>query len=185
MKILGIVCSPRNKGNTELLVAEVLSNAKDLGAEVELLNIANRNIAPCDACDSCKRSGKCKITDDMDEIYSKLLEADGIIFGTPVYFWSVAAQAKCLIDRTYALREKRKLRNKVAGIVVVARRAGATHAFSELLNFFNIQRMISAGGVIAYADVKGEVSKDRRGMAEARSLGRAIVRTIERNKELI
>jgi len=201
MKVLGIVCSPRMGGNTEILVKEALASAKELGAEVELIVLAKKNISFCDGCDSCMETKKCRIDDDMQEIHLKLLEADGIIFGTPVYFWNVSAQAKVLIDRTHVLREGRRLRNKVVGVVVVARRTGATQAFNAFNSFFSIHRMISAagamayargeeigawdrgGGAIAYADEKGEVRQDERGMAEARSLGMAVARTIQRCKE--
>ena len=196
MKVLGIVCSPRRGGNTEVLVAEALANARELGADVGLVTLADKNITPCDGCESCVKTGKCKIEDDMQEIYSKLLETDGVIFGTPVYFWSVTAQAKALIDRTYVLLHERRLRNKVAGVIAVARRTGATHAFSVFQNFFNLQFMMPAGaiaftkeeeikrsnrmvGAVAYAGEKGEVREDRRGMAEAAALGRNIVKTIQ------
>ena len=197
MKVLGIACSPRKKGNTEILMEIALTSAKDAGAEVELISIADKNIAPCDGCESCAKTKKCRIEDDMQEICSKLLEADGIILGTPVYFWNVTAQAKTLIDRTYVFREGRRLRNKVAGAIVIANRAGASHTFGILQNFFSTHRMISVagaigytsqeispeergGGAIAYAGEKGEVNKDRRGIAEARALGKAIVKTIRR-----
>ena len=180
MKILGIMCSPRKGGNTEILVQEALVSATELGAEVELVPIADKNIAPCDGCESCLVTKKCKIEDDMQEIYSKLLEADGIIFGTPVYFWGVSAQAKALIDRTFVFRRSLSLENKVAGIVVVARRRGATQTFGALLNYFNMQRMIPAGGAVAYADKKGNVRQDSTGIAEARALGRNIVKAVQR-----
>ncbi|MFC2047240.1 flavodoxin family protein [Chloroflexota bacterium] len=183
MKVLGIVCSPRKGGNTEILVNEALSSAKELSVEVELINITGKNIAPCDGCESCTTTKRCRIEDDMQEIYSKLLEADGVIFGTPVYFWNITAQAKALIDRTFALREGRKLRNKVAGVIVVARRGGASQAFSAFRNFFNIQRMPSPGGAMAYADKKGDVTQDSQGMAEARALGRSVTRAIQRYKQ--
>lgn len=194
MKVLGIVCSPRKRGNTEIMVGESLSAAKELGAETELITLADKRISPCDGCEACQTTRECRINDDMREIYSKLLESDGIIFGTPVYFWTVTAQAKALIDRTYVFREGRRLRNKAAGVVIVARRAGASQTFSVFQNFFNIQRMVPVGGAIgyeeiglgergggaiAYADKKGEVKQDDRGMVEARALGKAVVRTIK------
>ncbi len=197
MKVLGIVCSPRRRSNTEILMDEALANAKDFGAEVELVTVADKNITPCDGCESCRTTGKCRVNDDMQEIYAKLLEADGIIFGTPVYFWGVTAQAKALIDRTYAFLQGRRLRNKVAGVVVVARRTGATDTFSAFHNFFRIHWMISpepaisytdeepislqgrGGGAIAYASGKAEVRQDSQEMAEAAALGRAIVKTIK------
>lgn len=201
MKILGIVCSPRRGGNTEILMSEALASAKDLGSEVELLTIAGKNISPCDGCESCMTTFKCKIKDDMQDIYPKLMETDGIILGTPVYFWSVSAQAKALIDRTYTFRKKRSLRNKVGGAIIVARRAGASDAFNVFQNFFIIHKMIPAtgdfayrkeedinlwdraGGAIGYASEKGQVSQDERGMQEARTLGRVVARTITRIKE--
>lgn len=183
MKVLGIVCSPRISGNTEILIKEALASAKDLGAEVELITLAERSISFCDGCLSCVETERCKIEDDMQEIYSRLLEADGIIFGTPVYFWNVSAQAKALIDRTYIFLKGRTLRNKVAGVVVVANRAGATQAFNAFYSFFNIHRMISAAGAIAYARKKGEVREDERGMAEAKAMGKAVARAIQKYKE--
>ena len=201
MKVLGIVCSPRRGGNTEVLIDEALASAKEQGAEVELVSIARMNIAPCDGCESCATSGKCHIDDDMQQIYSKLLDADGIIFGTPVYFWDVSAQAKALIDRTFVFRKGHQLRNKVAGAVVVARRSGASYTFSAFLNFFTLHRMIPAEGSrhyigkeqvapegrgvgsIAYADKRGGVREDKRGIEETRALGRNVVRTIQWCKE--
>jgi len=149
-----------------------------LKLEVEQVSIVGKIITPCDGCESCKITDRCWIEDNMQLIYSKLQEADGIIFGTPVYFWSVTAQAKALIDRTYVLREKRRLRNKIGGVIVVARRAGTTPAFSVFLNFFNIHRMVSLGGAIAYGDEKGSVKRDSRGMAEAKALGRNMAKTL-------
>jgi len=201
MKVLGIVCSPRRRGNTEIMVEEALAGAKEAGADVELVTVADKSIAPCDGCESCQETRKCRIEDDMQQIYAKLLEADGIIFGTPVYFWSVSAQAKALIDRTYMLYQGRRLRNKVAGAVAVARRTGASSTFSLFQDFFNIHRMISAagaiaygaveeigpgdrgGGAVAYAGKRGEVRQDKRGMAEAMTLGRVMVKAIHRYGE--
>ncbi|MDO8472723.1 MAG: flavodoxin family protein [Dehalococcoidia bacterium] len=194
MKVLGIVCSPRKKGNTEVLVKEALDSARSLGAETEVVRVSDISITPCDGCGSCLTTAKCKIKDDMQGVYARLLASDGIIFGSPVYFWDVTAQAKIIIDRTYAFRRERLLRNKVAGAVIVGRTAGLSSAFTTFNNFFNLQRMIPArsigprtaeelagerGGLaIAYANKRGDVSKDNKAMAEARALGRAVVETI-------
>ena len=195
MKLLGIVCSPRTNGNTEVLVKEALDTARNLGAETEMIKVSDLNITPCDGCESCDITGECKIEDDMQDIYTKLLHSDGIIFGSPVYFWGVTAQAKAIIDRTFVFRRDRRLRNKVAGAVVVARDSGASATFGALSDFFNLHRMIPArsigprtveelaqewgGGVIAYADKPGEVKKDEQAIAKAQSLGKAIVETLQ------
>lgn len=172
MRICGIVCSPRINGNTEILVQEVLSSAQKQGAEIELIRVAGRKISPCDACYACLKSSKCHIEDDMQEIYSAMLNADGIVIGTPVYYWSVSAQAKIIIDRTFAFLSKRPLKNKVAGLVVAARRSGASNAFTTLSGFANIHEMVLAGGVIAFGRDKGEVSNDAEGIKKAVSLGK-------------
>jgi len=195
MKVLGIVGSPRKNGNTEILVKEALESARKLGAEIEMINITGLNITPCDGCESCDTTGKCKIEDDMQVIYTKLLQSDGIIFGSPVYYWGVTAQMKAIIDRTFVFRKTRQLRNKVAGAVIVARYTGASSAFSAFLDFFSLQKMIPAtsiglrteeelarergGGVIAYADKKGEIRKDRQAIARAQSLGKSIVEIVQ------
>ena len=195
MKLLGIVCSPRTNGNTEVLVKEALDTARNLGAKTEMIKASDLNITPCDGCESCDITGECKIEDDMQDIYTKLLHSDGIIFGSPVYFWGVTAQAKAIIDRTFVFRRDRRLRNKVAGAVVVARVSGASATFGTLSDFFNLHRMIPArsigprtveelakewgGGVIAYADKPGEVKKDEQAIAKAQSLGKAIVETLQ------
>ena len=85
MKVLGIVCSPRKRGNTEIMVEEALAATREAGAETELVLIADKNITPCDACGSCRETGFCRIKDDMQPIYQQLEAADAIILGTPVY----------------------------------------------------------------------------------------------------
>jgi len=163
------------------MVRESIAAAQEAGAEVELVTLAGKTISLCDACYSCRRiGGKCHLKDDMQDIYTKLLEADGIIFGTPVYFWTVCAQAKVLIDRTYAFLEERKLRGKVAGVVVAEERMGGTSAFTVFNNFFHIHRMIMVGGAIGFdGRGKGSIKNDKRGMTEAKALGKAIVRRIQ------
>jgi multimeric flavodoxin WrbA len=183
MKILGIVCSPRKGGNTEVLVEEALASTKDLGAEMELVFIADKNIAPCDGCESCIVTEKCKIEDDMQGLYSKLIKADGIIFGTPVYYCGMTAQAKALIDRTFLFRKERPLRNKIAGVIVVGRRRGASETLGAFLNYCYIQKMFVVGDVIAYADKRGEVRQNKLAMDEARELGKVMVEAIQRHEK--
>jgi len=180
MKVLGIIGSPRQNSNTEILVNEAMEGARQAGAEVEILNITEKDIAPCNGCEFCADTSECSINDDMQQIYTKLLEADGIFIGTPVYFWSVGAQVKTFMDRTYALMRERKLRGKVGGAAVVARRAGCATTYSLLITFFNQHRMTFAGGVIGYADKEGDIKTDQEAMQEARLAGRAVVRTLQR-----
>ena len=181
MKVLGIVCSPRKAGNTEILVREALAGAKESGAEVELLRISDMNIAACDGCETCHQSGECRIKDDMQKVYEKILAADGIILGSPVYFWSVSGQAKTFMDRTYALRYPyHKLKNKVGGAIAAAGSRGSVNALSIINNFFLGHDMLATGlGISGYGTKKGEVRQDKRAMEGARSLGKQIVQLIK------
>ena len=180
MKVVGIVCSPRKGGNTEIMVCEALGAIQELGGETELITVTGKTINPCDGCDTCVKKGVCRINDDMQEIYQQLLQSDGIILGTPVYFLNVSAQAKAVMDRTYALLWQRKLRGKVAGVIVVTRRVGAGQVLSLLYSYFMTHGMRVAGGGIGYGLEKGDVKEGAGGapntlaLAEARSLGRAV-----------
>lgn len=176
MKILGVSCSPRKKGNTEILLGEVLKGAQSEGAEVELYSVAGKTIKPCDGCRACSETGQCRIKDDMQVLYDKLLEADGIIFGTPIYFYSMTAQAKIIIDRTIALnRPEKSLANKV-GSVVVAGSLGLVDALKDFYFYFATRQIIPANFVAAYAGGKGEITNMKQGMKAAGELGQQMVR---------
>ena len=187
MKVLGIVCSPRKGGNTEVMVRTALDRAQREGAETELISLAGKTISPCDACLACTKTGKCHIKDDMQNIYPKLLEADGIIFGTPVYFWNVSAQAKALIDRTFAFYKKSELRNKAAGVVVTEQRGGSANAVVAFTGFFTTQKMIMVGWADGVSgdegyDNKEAVRNDKKGMTRAEALGNKVAQYLKTNK---
>jgi multimeric flavodoxin WrbA len=107
VKILGVMGSPRIKGNTDLLLDEALKGARSQGAEVEKIVVDKLKIAPCREYYGCLKDGNCVIRDDMDEIYPKLLAADGIIIASPMFFYGLTAQLKALIDRCQALWARR------------------------------------------------------------------------------
>ncbi len=187
MKILGIVCSPRKDGNTEAMVKEALTAAQKAGAETDIFLVSEKTISPCDACDACLKSGVCKIKDDMQELYRKMLWADGIIIGTPVYFINVTAQAKAIMDRTFAFLRVRKLEGKVAAAVIVARRVGAGSASNLLYSWFMSQGMMPVKSAIGYARNKGDIYKgiggspaDLPALEEARNLGDRVVKMVKR-----
>ena len=109
MKVLGILGSPRRGGNTELLLEEALKGAESAGAKVEHLYLSDFTITPCKECHGCDNTGNCIVLDDMGKIYPKLLEADIIILASPIFFYSVTAWAKALIDRSQALWSRKYL----------------------------------------------------------------------------
>jgi len=99
MNVLIISTSPRAGGNTDLLCDQVARGAAEAGAAVEKVSLRQLKISPCIECGVCERTGDCAINDDMQPLYGKLLDADRIVFATPVFFLGPSAQAKAFIDR--------------------------------------------------------------------------------------
>lgn len=176
MKILALSCSPRAQGNTETLLGEALKGAQQEGAKVELYSVRDKDIKPCDGCRECGKTGECHIKDDMQEIYNKMLEADGIIFGMPTFFYSMAAQAKIIIDRTMALNKPEKsLANKIGGVVVVAGSLGLIESLKDWYFFIVTRQMLPANFVAAYGRDAGDVRNLEKCMKAAFDLGRQMV----------
>ncbi len=103
VKVLGISASPRLKGNSDLLLRQALAGAQAAGAEIEYIRLCDFKIAPCVECNACYKTGRCRVEDDYQLLSAKMLEADRLIFATPVFFMAVCAQAKMLIDRCQCL----------------------------------------------------------------------------------
>jgi len=101
-KVLILSGSPRKNGNSDLLCDEFMKGALESGNEAQKIRVAEKNIGFCRACYACKETGVCAIKDDMAEVLQKMIDADVIVLASPVYFYSVDAQLKALIDRTVA-----------------------------------------------------------------------------------
>lgn len=100
MKIIGISGSPRGRlSNTRKLVEDVVEGARSAGAEIEFVDLSDLTIDYCTACNMCHINGGCSKKDDIVPLHAKMLAADGLVLGSPVYFSSVTAQLKTLIDR--------------------------------------------------------------------------------------
>ena len=110
----------------------------------------------------------------MQLMYEKLLEADGIIFGTPVYFWHICAHAKIFIDRTNAIFYPMSLTNKVGAAIAVATRTGAVEALSFFTQYFILNHMICAEFVDGLACGRGEIVNDVHTMKASKELGRQV-----------
>lgn len=176
MKVLGINCSPRKGGNTELLIREVFKTLEANGIETEFVQLGTEKVKGCIACMKCSQEKDNRCHQDNEAInrcIKKIIEADGIIIGSPVYFADVSSQAKALID-VAGFAISGNLKGKVGAGVIAARRAGATHAFDSINHFFLINEMIIPGSSywnIGIGRDKGEVLKDEEGMNTMRVLG--------------
>ena len=101
--VLGIVGSPRRGGNTETLVDTILASAVEKGATSEKVILNELDIAPCQACNGCQRTGSCIHEDDMDQLLPLMEKSDVWVLGTPIYWWGPTAQFKLFVDRWYGL----------------------------------------------------------------------------------
>lgn len=182
MKILGISCSPRKSGNTVAMLDEALKSASADGADVELYSVSGKNIQPCRACRSCSKEGICAQDDDMQELYEKILEADGIIFGTPIYFYGMASQAKAIMDRTIALSHpERNMNNIVCGVVSVCGSLGLVDALKDYSFYIIQKRMLPANQIAAYLSGPEELEKMEKCRKALNDLGRQIVALVNMN----
>jgi multimeric flavodoxin WrbA len=148
MIVVGICGSPRKAGNTEFLLNEALSVAKERGFETEKLLVSEMSIDFCNDCGDCSKGKSCPKEDDMTEVLCSLERADGIIIATPVYFGSVTAQLKAIFDRTIPLRRQGfRLKDKIGCAVSVggARNGGQEKTLETVQAWMHIHGMIVVG----------------------------------------
>lgn len=101
-KVLILSGSPRKNGNSDLLCDEFMKGASEAGHEVEKIRVQEKNIGYCMACYACRGTGNCAIKDDMADILQKMIDCDVMVLASPVYFYSIDAQLKTVIDRSVA-----------------------------------------------------------------------------------
>ena len=185
MRVLGIMGSPRIKGNTDLLLDEALKGVQSQGAEVEKLIVDKLKISPCREFYGCLRDGNCVIRDDMDGIYPKLLHADVVIVASPMFFYGLTSQLKALIDRCqalwagkYVLKQNLPYEGRKGAFIAV----GATNG-QKLFDgsIFTVKYFFQAIGVeyaeellIRGVDKKGEIIKHPSALKDAFDLGSSI-----------
>ena len=99
MKIIAFLGSPRKDGNSGLLLREAIRGIEEMGLKVQIFNLNEMDISPCQSCGGCEDTGVCVFHDDMAQIHAAIREADRIILASPIYFFGVSAQTKIMIDR--------------------------------------------------------------------------------------
>jgi multimeric flavodoxin WrbA len=186
LKAIGIVGSPRKNGNTEILTAHTLQAITEEGLETELIRLAGLDIRPCNACTVCQDEERCPIDDDLFPIFLKMKEADAIILASPVYFSSVTALLKALMERTgFMSFRNRVFTGKVGGPLVVARRAGKTATSAQITYWFQIMDMIVPGSTYWNVGIgweRGDVRGDEEGMDIAWHFGKNIASLVKKLK---
>lgn len=191
MKVLGINCSPRKGGNTELLIFEAFKALEKEGIKTEFFQLGGKDVNGCIACMKCrkKKDGFCHQKNEViNNCIGRMLKADAIIIGSPVYYADITADAKALIEVAgYALSSAgNPLKHKPGAAVIAVRRGGATHAFDSINHFFLINEMIIPGSSywnIGIGREKGEVLKDEEGMRTMKVLGENMAWLLKKIKD--
>ena len=161
MKIVGILGSARKGGNTEGLLDVALGEARERGVSTSRVDLRDLAIRPCDGCMGCARTGECIIKDDMQEVYRQIREADGIIWATPVYYWSMSGLTKTALDRTFALNfPTLQQAGKIGAAIFVAGIRGCVSAASPFNMYFTYNHMFAAEFAWGYAAEKGAIKRD-------------------------
>ncbi len=179
MKVVAFNGSPRKDGNTSILINHVLRKMEEAGIESEKINVAGQINRGCTACMKCRENlnKRCVFDDDIvNDCLEKMIEADGIIIGSPTYFASVTAETKALIDRAgyVAKGNGSLLRRKVGAAVAVDRRAGSINVFQTINNFYLISGMIVPGSIywnLGKGREIGDVESDEEGIQTMTELG--------------
>ena len=182
MKAVAFNGSSRKGGNTELLLGEVLKVLEDNGISTELIRVGGKDVRGCIACMKCRKKGdgQCHQENEfLNKCIKKMLKADIIIIGSPVYFSDVTAETKALIDIAgYSMRGAgNPLKRKIGAAVIAVRRTGAMHALDTINHFFLINEMIIPGSSywnIGIGREKGDVLNDEEGIKTMKKLGENI-----------
>jgi multimeric flavodoxin WrbA len=179
MKVIAFNGSARKDGNTAVLIRTVFKELEKEGIETELFQLAGKKIQGCIACFKCfqNKDRQCSQKKDVvNECIEKMVEAEGIILGSPTYFADVSSELKALIDRAglVAKANADMFRRKVGAAVVAVRRGGAIHAFDSINHFFFIGQMIVPGSSYWNMGIgldKGTVEQDAEGLQTMQVLG--------------
>jgi multimeric flavodoxin WrbA len=180
VKVIAFNGSARKEGNTAILLSLVLDELKAEGIETEMYSLAGKPVQGCIACMKCfeNKNQRCSVDKDViNECIRKMIEADGILLGSPTYFADVSASMKALIERCGMVgRANAELyKRKVGAAVVAVRRAGGIHVFNSLNYFFSISGMIVPGSSywnLGIGRAPGEVTGDAEGVQTMKDLGR-------------
>jgi multimeric flavodoxin WrbA len=184
LKVLGISTSPRKNGNSDTLLRRALEGAESAGAQIQYIRLSDYNVGPCTECNACYATGRCSVEDDYQQLLEKLINTDRLIFATPIFFMTVCAQAKMLIDRCQCLWAhkyvlKKKLFNPERdrrAIVIATGGSKGTKQFDSIRRtmkvYLDCLEMHYVGGLfINKVDNRGDIEKYPSALNEAYRLG--------------
>ncbi|MEN6611747.1 MAG: flavodoxin family protein [Methanoregulaceae archaeon] len=180
MKVLGISGSWRQKGNTAILVKEVLSRCESAGIPVEFISLSGKEIRPCIGCEKCKETKWCVIEgDDWGEIAHKILDSEVLVIGSPTYYYDICGHLKNFIDRTYSLYHDRKLAGRRGIAIAVHADKGSKRTIETIEGFLGTHEFAYLGFIRGKGYEAGDVLKDEAAIKKAHQIGDKIVRLMK------
>lgn len=188
MKVLMLNGSPRKDGNTSIALKEMEQTFAKEGIETETVQVGNKNIRGCIACNFCKDNGRCVFDDAVNQLAPKFEEADGLVIASPVYYASANATLIACLDRLFFSTPFDKSM-KVGASVAVARRGGCSATFDELNKYFTISGMPIASSQYwnsVHGRNLGEAAQDAEGLQTMRTLAKNmsfLIKSIALGKE--
>ena len=188
MKVLLLNGSPHAHGCTAAALDEVIRILQEEGIETELVQVGNKEIRGCLGCGFCEKNGRCVVNDLVNEIASKLEEADGLVIGSPVYYGSPNGTLLSFLDRLFYSTSFSK-QMKAGAAVVSCRRGGNTASFDVLNKYFTISGMPVVSSTYwnqVHGFTAADVGKDLEGLQTMRNLARNmafLIRAIRAEKE--
>lgn len=177
MKVIGLSGSHRKDGNTAIIFKTIFEELNKAGIETNLIQLAGIEIQPCSACFACRGMRNCVFKNDgFSEVFNRMIDADGIILGSPVYSADVSSKMKSFLDRggVVVATNPGLLKHKVGASVSAVRRAGGMTAVDTMNHFMLNKEMIVVGSTywnMVYGREIGDVLNDEEGMANMRNLG--------------
>ncbi len=174
MKVLMLNGSSKVNGNTNRALQEIGMQLEKEGIEYEIFQIGGAPVRDCIGCGQCSEAGCAFAEDSVNEFVAKAKEADGFVFGTPVYYAHPSGRVLSFLDRVFYCSSS-ALAFKPGAAVAVARRGGTSASFDVMNKYFGISQMPVAGSTywnLAHGRVPGEVEQDAEGMQTMRNLAR-------------
>ena len=174
-KVLLVNGSSRQEGNTSVALAEVAAALEGHGVETQTMWLGNKPVNDCIACGKCAElGGKCVVDNDVvNELIAKAAQADGFVFGTPVYYAHPSGRILCALDRAFYAGGA-AFRHKPGAAVAVARRGGTTASFDVLNKYFTICEMPVVSSTYwnnVHGRLQGEAAQDAEGLQTMRNIG--------------
>ncbi|KAH7824535.1 putative NADPH-dependent FMN reductase [Monocercomonoides exilis] len=192
IKVVGFNGSAKKDGNTAKLLEMVFTELRKEGIECEMVMVGNADhVRGCRGCNGCKATGKCVHAtpgDPVNEWYAKMMEADGIILGSPTHYAAVSVEMKSLIDRCgwISMVSGGTLKNKIGAAVVAVRRGGAISVFDQINHFFTISQMHIVGSSYWNEGIglkPGDVENDEEGKRTMANLGKNMAFVLKKMKK--